>query len=290
MPLNFILHVQRWSNNENAYHYRGDEFRPMFGKLGDITCLFPHAAHLALTATATDQSVKMLASSLCYSNPVVIKVNPDRPNIFIEVQTRPPNIRKFEKFDSIVAPLAHELHDKLLDFPSTLVYVESLEALGYFYQYISTTLKSKQYVGEHIPENRIFAQFHKDYTQAMKHHIITELKKESSKIRLVLATVALGMGVDCPNIVRVIHCRPPTTIEKYFQEIGRGGRSGQKCSAVMYFNNSDICASRKGLSGAMVDFCKNSDSCLRHHILRYFGFDEKVFSGPISECCSNCRG
>lgn len=55
----------------------------------------------------------------------------------------------------------------------------------------------------------------------MKNHIISELRKGSPKVRLVLATVALGMGLDSPSIERVIHSRPPTTLEKYVQEIGR---------------------------------------------------------------------
>ena len=57
-----------------------------------------------------------------------------------------------------------ELTDKLSDFPVTIMYVESLEALGYFYQYLNSYVGKRQYTGEEIPENRIFAQYHKDYT------------------------------------------------------------------------------------------------------------------------------
>ena len=55
----------------------------------------------------------------------------------------------------------------------------------------------------------------------MKNHIISELRKGSPKVRLVLATVALGIGFDSPSIERVIHSRPPTTLETYVQAIGR---------------------------------------------------------------------
>ena len=41
-----------------------------------------------------------------------------------------------------------------------------------------------------------------------------------------MATVALGMDLNAPYIQRIIHCRPPTTMEKYMQEIGRAGRNG----------------------------------------------------------------
>lgn len=95
----------------------------------------------------------------------------------------------------------------------TIVYVENLESLGYFYQHVKSELNDNQYKGEHVPENRIFAKFHKDYTEAMKTHVITELKKENPTLRIIFATVALGMGLDVRCVTRIIHCRPPTTIE-----------------------------------------------------------------------------
>ena len=55
----------------------------------------------------------------------------------------------------------------------------------------------------------------------MKKFILNEIVKQNSTIRLVLATIALGMGLNAPCIQRIIHCRPPTTMEKYMQEIGR---------------------------------------------------------------------
>ena len=109
----------------------------------------------------------------------------------------------------IIQPIAEEL--KRENFPLTMVYIESLETLVYFYQFLNYELKEDQYIGDPIPENRIFGQLHKDYTNPMKQHIISELRKEIPTIRLVLATVALGMGLDAPGITQMIHCRPPTT-------------------------------------------------------------------------------
>ncbi|VDI78187.1 Hypothetical predicted protein, partial [Mytilus galloprovincialis] len=43
----------------------------------------------------------------------------------------------------------------------------------------------------------------------MKQQILFELRKEEPKLRLVLAILALGMGLDAPGITRIIHCRPP---------------------------------------------------------------------------------
>jgi hypothetical protein len=58
-----------------------------------------------------------------------------------------------------------------------------LISLGaYIHQFLNYELKDQQFVGEAIPENRIFAQYHKDYTQAMKQHIISELIREVPKV------------------------------------------------------------------------------------------------------------
>jgi len=43
---------------------------------------------------------------------------------------------------------------------------------------------------------------------------------ESSIIRIVFATVAIGMGVDIPHIREIIHIGPPSSVQQYFQETG----------------------------------------------------------------------
>ena len=74
----------------------------------------------------------------------------------------------------------------------------------------------------------------------------------------MLATVALGMGLNSPSITTIIHARPPTTLEQYFQEIGRAGRAGQKAQALLYYNSTDISNARKGLDKNVVQFCKET--------------------------------
>jgi ATP-dependent DNA helicase RecQ len=242
-----------------------------------------------VTATATPAAIIELTKVLDYENPSVIKSNPDRPNIYIDVRKRLPNNKKFDKFNDMIEPIVTQLKSKLLDFPVTVVYAESLEAVGYFYQYTSGKLGNLQYAGTECPENRIFAQYHTDYSANMKTHILKELRELNPKIRLVFATVALGMGVNAPSITQIIHCRPPTTLEKYMQEIGRAGRLGQKATAILYYNESDIAKNRKGLSSAVTKFCKNNGTCFRLELLNYFGFDRCQFEGPKEECCSNCK-
>lgn len=218
----------------------------------------------------------------------MITENVDRPNIFLEIRARLPNIKKFEKYDDLIEPVISELREKRLLFPVTIMYVDNLEALGYFFQYAAHNLQDLGYDGEKNPQNRLFAQFHKDYPESMKKLILQELTSLNPKLRLVFATVALGMGVNSPSVVRIIHSRPPTSMEKYLQEIGRAGRLGQEASAVMYFNQSDIAKNRKGITDEIRKYCTHQ-GCLRLMLVNYFGFDSPVYSGEKKSCSSNCN-
>ena len=59
----------------------------------------------------------------------------------------------------------------------------------------------------------------------------------SSHLRIVVATIAFGMGLNCPNVRRIIHWDPPGDIESYLQETGRAGKDAE---AIMYYNSTDI--------------------------------------------------
>ena len=50
----------------------------------------------------------------------------------------------------------------------------------------------------------------------MKEEILKQLSSKASTFRVVFATVAIGMGVDIPNIRQVIHVGPPCTVKIYF--------------------------------------------------------------------------
>ena len=121
----------------------------------------------------------------------------------------------------------------------------------------------------------------------MKKGIVEEIKKEDSKIRVIFATTALGMGADSLFIVNIIHISPPSTLESYMQEIGRAGRNKKKiATAILYYNNSDIADNKSHMSESMKCYCDITNSeCLRKIILNYFGFK----SIPQSRCCCKCE-
>jgi superfamily II DNA helicase RecQ len=71
-----------------VYYNRGEEFRRAFKNLAEIVCIFPQpeAVYLSLTATATPAAIRDLVRDLQFSHVRTVTVNPDRPNIYIEVK------------------------------------------------------------------------------------------------------------------------------------------------------------------------------------------------------------
>ena len=65
----------------------------------------------------------------------------------------------------------------------------------------------------------------------VKEEIIKGFTKESH-LRIVVATVAFGMGIDCYNVSQIVHVLPPSDIESYVQETGRSGRNGLPSTAL----------------------------------------------------------
>jgi ATP-dependent DNA helicase RecQ len=61
----------------------------------------------------------------------------------------------------------------------------------------------------------------------------------ANKIEVVSATNAFGMGVDKADIRFIIHYAHPSSIDSYYQEIGRGGRDGGRCDCILLFSRFD---------------------------------------------------
>ena len=86
----------------------------------------------------------------------------------------------------------------------------------------------------------MFTQYHAHSKSTMKQKVVAELHKRNSFLRVVFATTALGMGVNTEHVSQIIHITPPSTLEAYFQEIGRSGRDGSDATATLYYNSNDI--------------------------------------------------
>lgn len=264
-------------------------FRKDFLRIGeDLLPLVPKIPVMLFTATAPPATQMELKKALQMEDPKVVEVNPDRQNVAYIKHIRPPSNQTKDHLDQLISNICSNLKAQGSDYPQTILYTDT-ECIAYFYSQTEKKLGIQhQYQGEHIPENRVFAQYHSEYTPSMKEHIVTELCKPQSKIRIVYATVALGMGLDAPHVRHVIHYKPPTSLEKYFQETGRAGRDQQPARATLYFNKTDIRHNRPGITKGMISFCENDTKCLREFMLGHFGHSAPP-NRDAFDCCCVCN-
>ena len=250
----------------------------------ELLSRFPQIPAIVLTATAPLAAQQELIKSLKLKQPKVIAVNPD---IKYRKVSRPPSTDTEDHLEEILTPLADQLMTDKLDFPLTIMYTDT-SVISFAYSFFEKKMGEKQYVGEAVPENRLFAQYQQVYTETMKRFIVQELCKVKSRVRIVFATVALGMGLNAPHIRQIIHYKPPTSLEKYFQETGRAGRDGLQSTAVLYYNDTDIRKNRPGIEQNIITYCQNTSRCYRVFMLEYFGYNAPSDNVVKGFCCDFC--
>ena len=220
-------------------------------------------------------------------NPVKIEQNPNRHNIYFDKIERPRAELTQDHLDEILGDMCSSLKDNPTTYPLTIFYT-NISVISYCYSYMDSHLGADQYIGTNEPESRIFAQYHQEYTEKLKAHVVQEICKANSRIRIVFATVALGLGLDALHVRHVIHYIPPTSLEHYFQETGRCGRDGQPAKATLYYNNFDIRHNRPGITPEMSAYCRSTSVCLRKQILSHFGWTVPI-TQQKDTCCSFCK-
>ena len=242
-----------------------------------------------MTATASRADIQCIQYSLGLKKCKHIIGNPNRKNIFYKKVFR--SGKDMDSLKAILIPIAKALLEQNIDYPVTIVYIP-LRLCGFAYKLFEHVLGAAQYFplgSPSIPANRLFAQFHAPQTKEMKEEILKQLCSGRSVVRVLFATVAIGMGVDIPNIRQVIHVGPPCTVKAYFQETGRAGRDGKPSMACLYYNNRDIAKNRAGMEDNMRDFCASNEKCLRKLMLKSLDYEQDVVMNPPHLCCSVCE-
>ena len=89
-----------------------------------------------------------------------------------------------------------------------------------------------------VSKFRMIDMFTACTTSDVKEKIIKSFVVPDSRLRIIVATMAFGMGMDCPNVHQIIHWGPPSDLESYIQETGRAGRDRNVAYAVLYFSKT----------------------------------------------------
>jgi ATP-dependent DNA helicase RecQ len=246
----------------------GHDFRPEYRELGRLRTLFPKTPLIALTATAEAQTKTDIIDRLNLRKARCYVAGFDRPNIRYTVM------------------------DKQKPKDQLLVFLKGRhEESGIVY---CLSRKRVEEVAAQLTQAGISAaSYHAGLSSEERQQVQDDFLHDN--LRVVVATVAFGMGIDKPDVRFVVHYDLPKTIESYYQETGRAGRDGLPAEAVLFFGYGDIAVARglieKGRNldqkrieshklNAMVAFAE-AQSCRRRTLLGYFG-------EPLPEPCGNC--
>ena len=137
--------------------------------------------------------------------------------------------------------LMHSINKLLLKGESAdrlLIYCHSRTQCALIWQTFASKLGNKFYLhGKKDERHRLVEMFHAGTPPQIKNYIIDQAIQESSHLRVIICTVAFGMGVNCAGFNQVIHFGPSRNMEAYLQECGRAGRNGKLSVCHLLYNS-----------------------------------------------------
>ncbi|MDY3782733.1 MAG: DNA helicase RecQ [Candidatus Cryptobacteroides sp.] len=249
----------------------GHDFRPEYRRIRSIVESIGRTPIIALTATATPKVQSDILKNLGISDARVFKSSFNRPNLYYELRDKvepEKDIIKFIRQNPGKSGIIYCLSRKKVEDMATLLTINGISALPYHAGLDAKTRAENQD------------------------------KFLMEEVRVIVATIAFGMGIDKPDVRFVIHLDIPKSIESYYQETGRAGRDGQEGICIAYYSYKDIQKLEKFMQGKPVSEQEinrqllsevvsyaESTQCRRVNLLNYFGEEF-----PKENCgnCDNC--
>ncbi len=250
----------------------GHDFRPEYMQLAKLKTHFAGVPLIALTATADRLVRKDIIERLNVRDAAQFVSSFNRPNIFYAVE---PKRNSFARLLDYLESRRDE---------SGIVYCLSRSSADS----LAADLRDEGYnaLAYHAGLNKETRDRHQELF----------LKDEA---KIVVATIAFGMGIDKSNVRFVVHMDLPKNIESYYQETGRAGRDGLQSEALLFFSWGDVnklkgFAEVEGNRAQTEIMLKKLNTmgtfgdlktCRRKFLLNYFSEDLAEDCGH----CDNCR-
>lgn len=273
--------------NKFIFHFpsfRGTSFKREYGNIYQIHSVLPNKVNvMALTTTASPETKRVILNSLEMVDAFVLERIPNKTNIKYTVCPMPKDLSE------VLKPVLCDVKINGLAAEKTIVFCLTYHDFNEVSMHTFSSLFDCGLGYLLVPPEPMCQMFSATTEERVKNSIVLAFTKPDSCLRIVIAMVAFGMGLDAPNVTRIIHFGPSESVEAYIQETGHCGHSGQSSTATLYYRKRDL-ATTSDVGASMKQYCGNSGCCRQKMLMKEFHLVDDISSPlPKHMCCDICE-